>query len=358
MANTAAHGPEKWEAGGADIAALHRALVRIEGFAGTDVSDLQPMRAKGLVHAHVRVRGTGAVLRIPRYSSYGFEPAANLAYQAECFRRAGESGHVPPLLGLVEPQAGIPWGALAIAEISGRAPRLPAEMAAIARALAAIHALPVPAAEDRAPLPSPGNPVRATMSVIEKQATFLADSAIHPQSRRQLDTELAWARDYATCERESDPPVTLVGTDTHPGNFMIRDDGTAIFVDLEKTLYGAPGIDLAHASVYTSTMWDDDIATALTDAEVAGFYRDYFGLLPPPLARRIRPGSLALRRLTWLRTTTWAAKWKVEAHASTGGTAEHDPAYLEKVHVRIDDYLSPDTIERIRSGFAASADRL
>ena len=43
-----------------------------------------------------------------------------------------------------------------------------------------------------------------------------------------------------------DQAITLVLTDTHPGNFLIRPDGQAVIVDLEKALYGSPGIDLAH----------------------------------------------------------------------------------------------------------------
>ena len=46
-------------------------------------------------------------------------------------------------------------------------------------------------------------------------------------------------------------------TDTHPGNFLIdetRDgEAKAVIVDLEKALYGSPGIDLAYATVYSST---------------------------------------------------------------------------------------------------------
>ena len=261
---------EGWDTGGADPGALHRALAGHAAYAGVAPADLEPMRTKGLVHAHVRIRGTGAVLRVPRLGSFGLSPADNLAYQAECFRRAGPSGHVPDIFAVLSPDAGLPWGALVISEIAGATPALPRDLPAIARALAAIHALDVPRETLRPPLPSHGDPVAATVAVIEAQAGFLARAGLVPDALRQIGEEVAWARGLAAEAAGADHPVTLVGTDTHPGNFMVRQcDGEAIFVDMEKMLYGAPAIDLAHASVYTSTMWDADVATALSPAEVA-----------------------------------------------------------------------------------------
>lgn len=345
---------EAWDAGGADMAALHRALTARDGFASITPDDLEPMRAKGLIHAHVRIRGTAAVLRIPRLSSFGYGPEANLTYQATCFRRAAESGHVPDLIGVIEPRPGIPWGVLVITEIAGGTPPVPAGLPAIARALAALHALAVPAEKARSPIPSHTDPVAATLDVIEAQARFLPDAGLAPAALAQIEDELARARKFAASARGADMPVTLVGTDTHPGNFMMRPDGVAIFVDLEKMLYGAPAIDLAHATVYTSTMWDEDVATALSADDVAAFYRAYFDTLPRGLAGRIRPWCAPLRRFTWLRTTTWCAKWRVESRdGAAWSAAQHDPAYIASVRARVADYFDPATIGNIRAGFDA-----
>ena len=345
---------EAWDAGGADMTALHRALTSRNGFASVAQDDLEPMRAKGLIHAHVRIRGTGAVLRIPRLSSFGYAAEANLGYQAACFRRAAESGHVPDLIGAIEPRAGIPWGALVISEIEGGTPPVPAGLPAIARALAALHTLAVPVEDARPPIPSHTDPVAATLDVIEAQARFLPDAGLAPAALVQIEAELARARVFAASARGADIPVTLVGTDTHPGNFMMRPDGVAIFVDLEKMLYGAPAIDLAHATVYTSTMWDEDVATALSADDVAAFYRAYFDALPQDLAGRIRPWCAPLRRFTWLRTTTWCAKWRVESRdGAAWSAARHDPTYIASVRARVADYFDPATIEDIRAGFDA-----
>ena len=343
---------EAWDAGGADLAALHHALRVVDGFAAVAADDLDPMRAKGLIHAHVRLRGTGAVLRVPRLSSFGLDPAGNHAYQAACFRRAADSGHVPKLIGAIPPRQGIPWGALIISEVVGGTPPVPDSLPAIARALAAIHALPVPEADARAPIPSHDNPVAETLKVIEAQARFLPEAGLVPAALAQVEEELERARVFAASMAGADLPVSLVGTDTHPGNFMTRADGTAIFVDLEKMLYGAPAIDLAHATVYTSTMWDADVATALSCADVAAFYSAYFDAMPTFLADRIRPWCGPLRRFTWLRTTTWCAKWRVESRdGAAWSAAQHDPAYIKSVRARVADYFDPSTIEAVRTGF-------
>ena len=343
---------ETWDAGGADLAALHRALCAVEGFAAVSIGDLAPMRAKGLIHAHVRIRATGAVLRVPRLSSFGLNPPDNLAYQAACFSRAAASGHVPKLIGVIPPQNSIPWGALIISEIVGGTPPAPEALPAIARALAAIHALPVPEAPGRAPVPSHDDPVAATLEVIEAQAQYLGAAGLAPAALAQIEEEVACARVFAADMAGAEMPVTLVGTDTHPGNFMTRTDGTAIFVDLEKMLYGAPAIDLAHATVYTSTMWDEDVATALSGEQVAGFYSAYFDAMPPELANRIWPWCGPLRRFTWLRTTTWCAKWRVESRdGAAWSAAQHDPTYIKSVRTRVADYFDPSTIEAIRAGF-------
>tara|TARA_R110000868_G_scaffold1844_18_gene14699 strand:+ start:15270 stop:16352 length:1083 start_codon:yes stop_codon:yes gene_type:complete len=343
---------EKWNAGGADMTALFRALGQVDGFATVGPDDLEPMRAKGLIHAHVRIRGTGAVLRIPRLSSFGYDPDANLAYQATCFRRAAASGHVPDLIATIAPARGIPWGALVISEVAGGTPAVPDGLPAIASALAAIHALAVPPENARPPVPSHTDPVAATLDVIEAQARFLPDAGLAPAGRLQIEQELDRARAFAASGGDADIPVTLVGTDTHPGNFMMRPDGVAVFVDLEKMVYGAPAIDLAHATVYTSTMWDADVATALTAAETGAFYRAYFDALPQDLADRIRPCCAPLRRFTWLRTTTWCAKWRVQSRdGAAWSAAQHDPAYIESVRARVADYFDPATIESIRAGF-------
>jgi hypothetical protein len=99
-------------------------------------------------------------------------------------------------------------------------------------------------------------------------------------------------------------------------------------------------------------MWDADVATALSGEEVARFYSAYYDAMPPDLADRIRPWCSLLRRFTWLRTTTWCAKWRVVSRdGAAWSAAQHDPAYIKSVRARVADYFNPSTIEAIRAGF-------
>ena len=339
---------------GADPAMFLAALRRLPGFGDIAAEDLEPMPVKGLVHAHIRIKGRGLVLRVPRLSHFGHDPVRSLAYQAACFERAWPSGATPEMHGVIAVQPGIPNGALVVEEIIGRALRLPDDLPAVAQCLAAIHMLPMPDAVDCAPLSLHHDPVAATLSVIEAQAEYFPETGFAPDGLAQIRDEIAWVRGFAAQCAGLDQPVALVGTDTHPGNYLIDEAGRAVFVDLEKGLYGAPAIDLAHASVYTSTMWERDSATALDAGDVAAFYRQYLDCVSTELGGRIEPWFAPLRRLTWLRTTTWCAKWWVEAarparDASTWSADRLDRDHVAGVRARIQDYYDPATIARIRS---------
>lgn len=325
-----------------DLPALLATLTRLPAFAGLTVADLEPLPLKGVAHDHVRLKGRGVVVRIPRWSQVGLGPAANLAYQAAAFARAAASGHTPELVAVLEPGPVLPMGALLVGEIVGRPPRLPADMPAIARALAALHRLPLPPSDDRPPLASPADPVAATLALVERQAAYFETADLAPAARARLAEEL----DAARRDRPDRPlPVTLVGTDVHPGNFLIDARGKAWFTDLEKAQYGHPGIDLAHASLYTSTMWDPAVAAALAPADVAAFHAAWEAAVPADLAAAVRPWLRPLRRLTWLRSLSWMARWKVEGERLSPGMPADLCAHLR---ARLDDVFRPDTIDRVR----------
>lgn len=353
---------------GPDIATLHAALTRLPDFTDVAADDIEPMPVKGVVHAHLRIRGRGAVLRVPRLSQFGLDPQTNLTYQSACFVHAQPSGATPAFRAAIPIGPALPYGALVVEEIVGDPPRLPDAMAAIADALAAIHVMAMPAPEARAPLAVHDDPVSGMLGFIDPQAAYLPDAGIDPDSARQIAEELDWARRFAAEVEGRAQPLSLVGTDTHPGNFLIERSGRAVFVDLEKALYGSPAADLAHASIYTSTMWEADSAAVLERDAVAAFYARYLDVVPAALADGMRPWLAPMRRLVWLRTTTWCARWRVEAakpagaergggHTSVWSADRLAPALAQAVRARTDDYFDPETIARIRAEWLGS-DRL
>jgi aminoglycoside phosphotransferase (APT) family kinase protein len=311
---------------------------------------LEPLDDTGLAHDHYRLQDTELLLRVPKQSQRGYAAAENLAYQAACFARVAASGHGPGLHAVLEPGEGLPMGALLVDFVAGRPPRLPDDLPALAEAMAAVHALALPPAAERPPLEDHRDPVAGALAEIEAQAPYLESPEVPAGTRAQILEELAWARAYAAASEPAAQPRSLVLTDTHPGNFLVRADGRAVIVDLEKALYGAPAIDLAHATVYTSTTWDVASSAELTVGQVAGFYRSYLASLAPATAARLAPTLVPLRRLLLLRALTWCALWRVEHRQEIGGWAagRSAPALIAHVEERTRHYLEPATVRRLR----------
>jgi Phosphotransferase enzyme family len=300
--------------------------------------DLVELPRRGLAHRHWRLKH-GLLLRVPLTG--GPDAAAALQRQAETFRRMAPSGHAPRLHGVLPPSAGLPGGALIVDEIRGREPAVPRDFTALAEALAAIHALPLPPPGARTPLASPADPFAATLATIERHIAR-ARRRLPAGVLRQLDCELDWARVYGAVHGRDlrDAPRSLVVTDAHPRNFVIRPDGRAVCVDLEKALYGAAAIDLAHASLPAAIAWGRR-GERVTAADRAHFVDVYFQRRGLAVERALRPFVAPLRRLTWLRTTAAFAAFQASGAEDVLGPAARalarhaiahalDPAHLQR----------------------------
>jgi hypothetical protein len=346
---------------GLKLDALAEAVAEIEGFAGIAARDLAPLKVKGLAHDHVEVKGRGVLLRVPKQSQFALSAADNLAYQAACFARVSASGQAPRLHGVIAPRPRVPMGALLVDCIAGRPPRLPKDLPALAACMARVHALPLPPGSARPPLANHTDPVGGALKEVEAQVAFLDEAGLEPEARAEIEDELAWGRAFGRETAGTAQPLALVLTDTHPGNFLIDRDAQAFIVDLEKALYGSPGTDLAHATLYSSTTWDLDTYAELNLEQLGAYYRHYLSLLEPAFAAHLRPWLVPMRRVTMLRAITWCAKWQVlnrqaalaakETAASTEDwSAENsDPALIAHVADRVDTYLSAPILQRIRA---------
>lgn len=316
----------------------------------------------GLAHDHIRLGGTGRIARLPKQSQMRLGTRENLAYQAACFERASVSGHAPRLHAVLAPSDVLPRGGLVVEEITGRTARLPEDLPAIMAALAAIHALPVPEAATRAPLLDPGDPLADLLAEIEAQAEYL--HAAHPDTCAIIETHIAALRDLAASD--ACPPKRLISFDAHPGNFIVTPEGRAVLVDLEKARYSAPPLDLAHATLYTSTTWDVASYAVLEPHDVARACHHWLESLPLSERATFSPWILPMRRAMWLWSMTWCAKWRVlsGAGAKPGSDGEDwaadnsAAALITHVRGRVDHYLDPETAARLDSEFGLLADIL
>jgi hypothetical protein len=339
------------------IDAIEQALVlQAPEWAGTQI---QALPDAGLVHAHLRMVGTGLLARVPKQSQLGLSPAEGLAYEAACFEKAGPSGHVPQLHAVLPPSEHLPRGALLVEEIVGRAARLPDDLPALMQALAQIHALPLPRENMRSPLRNAADPLADLQAEIAAQAQHVQDAGLTPTAARAIEDQLQ--RFQRLCAASARPPRSLISFDAHPGNFIVRPDGKAILVDLEKGRYAAASLDLAHATLYTSTTWDISGRYALSVEQVADAWTQWLSARGPQ-GRADVPWHLPLRRAMWLWSITWCAMWRVQSGRARGLPADaqadwsealSEPALVNHVRGRVDHYLEQDTILRVIAEFDA-----
>ena len=356
---------------------------------------LERLKDKGLAHDHVRLCGTCILARIPKQSQLQLSAQDNLAYQCACFERASAAGHAPHLRGVLPPSLQLPRGALLVEEIVGRNAALPGDLGLIVQALASIHALPLPAVADRHPLINALDPLHAMLDEVSEQARHVPAAAVGRRVEAVIQAELERLR--KACAQGGRPPRHLIAFDGHPGNFIIRGradpqpnrqanrpgihqaadvpdsarapyDGAlgdlrseAVLVDLEKCRYSYPGLDLAHATLYTSTTWDLDSYAVLEVADVVGAYATWGAAVGAQAANAAQAWHVPLRRAMWLWSITWCAKWRAvsgaAAHVSADGedwSTEHSgSALVAHVRGRVDHYLSPAVVGRVLAEFDA-----
>jgi len=324
---------------------LSRFRSTLAAILGVPVEHLATAPIPGRVHDHWRLEGGGraAMVRIPKLSHLALTPRAALRYEAEAFRRAAPGGTTPRLHAILRVRPALPWGGLVVDAVDGRPPHLPDDLAAIGEALAGVHALPAPPPALRRPLLDPQDPYGYLLSVVAAQLDPVRDR-LPPPARQMLADEIAAVSRAASAGRA---PPRLALSDTHPGNFRIRDDGTAVMLDVERPVYDSPALDLAHASLPTSLIWDAAIGGEAGRADIVGFHRAWAAAVPPALADAVRPQLLAYRRLVWLRTTSWACAWAARNDLAAA-LASTEPATAAPAR-RLARFVDPAMMEAARA---------
>ena len=323
------------------------AEARVACCSAVSTDSLTPLPAAGVAHDHWAIAGTDCLLRVPRLSQSGHAARVNLAYQAACFERAQASGVTPRLHGIVPVSERLAMGALVVDRIDGGAVRLPDDLPAMAACLAAIHSLPVP--DERQPLATHDDPVASLIAIIADQAEWLDRAGLPDRSVAIIREQIGHARSLPRPPESADVRCLIVA-DCHPGNYLVDRTGKAWFVDLEKAAYSHPAIDVVHATLPTSIGWDARISGTATAQNVAAFEAAYLAALTPSLRPAVQPWLAPVRRLVWLRTVTWFARWRARStRAGDPWSAADLPSALRN-HMRahVDASLSPSALEAVR----------
>ena len=146
---------------------------------------------------------------------------------------------------------------------------------------------------------------------------------------------------------------------------MVRADGCVVLVDLEKCRYCHAPLDLAHATLYTSTTWDATSSAAFGVDEGARAYAEWPRAMGAS-ASAWSESHLPLRRAMWLWSITWCAKWRVASGAASPARSSgedwsthlSEPALIAHVRGRVDHYLSRAVVEEVLGQIDALAQTL
>jgi hypothetical protein len=303
-------------------AKLSMALAADFSAIGFHDAELELMPGTGVSHNHYRITGTDWILRAAHLSQSGMDAAGQLTIQAAAFDRAAQSGATPKLKAVFRVSDALPRGGLIVEQIGGRLPQSAAYLPDMARALAAIHSLPMPTPSKRAPIPHHMKPfvplaanVKATLEV------YLGSAGLTAKSQAIIKKRLQWLIESA--RHDIGAPITcLTVSDAHPGNFRILDNGRAVFVDLEKPAYSCPTIDLAHAVIGISSAWDPAAGLVLSAADRQAFIDAWLEAVPASVATAAESRILMARRAVWLRTISFFMKWRKESAVQGPWSAE------------------------------------
>jgi aminoglycoside phosphotransferase (APT) family kinase protein len=306
---------------------------------------LEHMPGTGVSHNHYRIIGSGWVLRAPHLSQSGMDAAAQLAIQSTAFERAAPSLATPKLRAVLPVSEALPRGGLIVEEIAGRLPNSTADLLAMARALAAIHSLPVPIPADRAPIPYHPRPLAPLAAGVKATLeAYLPSSGVSARAKSIVKKRLTWLVDTAR-HNQFEAINCLTISDAHPGNFRIQADGQAIFVDLEKPVYSCPTIDLAHAVIRVSSGWDPAAGLKFSAKDRAAFIETWLDAVPPEMATLAEPVITLVRQAVWLRTISFFMKWRTEsAMQGPWSAARLGPSAAAHFRAHIDASLSEEGI--------------
>lgn len=193
-----------------------------------------------------------------------------IVYEYDALRDLAPSGRTPEALFCDDSRGILPWGALVMEWLPGRALRYGCDLPAAAEILADIHAVPVP--EDSRLF----RPERPAYGIYEECLAMAAqyfdwdgaDAAVC----RLLEALISEVGRLPLKEPSS-APACIVNTELNSGNFLINEGARSYLIDWEKPLLSEPAQDLGHFLAPTTTLWKTDVV--LTAEEMEAFVCRY-----------------------------------------------------------------------------------
>lgn len=286
-------------------------LHKIEPFQDLELSNVTEIHSRGLAHDHVKLGDTGWILRIPRGNQLGMTDEAYLKLQNTIFQRAAASKRTPDILGTIVPNDDLPHGALIVQYIKGRNIQSEQDLNAVAECLGQIHKLPVPVFTN--PLEKSNSPLSGQLFLLDEvfKGAFDHDSLSH-ETKKLLKEEYQHLKTKLRQLNGQNLPFSLIGGDSHLGNYLIGENGKAYMVDLEFASYDLSLIDLADACLSITSELDPDIGVVPSPEKITAFYQTWKNTVGSEMANALKPAIKTTEQLVQLRTLAWLCYWQAE----------------------------------------------
>lgn len=253
--------------------------------------------------------GRGYVARLVTGTQIGLHLREQAPYEYHALQLLTPSG-VTPRPYMVDPDPdGLPYPVIIEEYLPGRPLDYATDIAAAARCTAAIHALGVPEGHRLQTHPDP------VPAILEESRGFAQPYLEWGKADEGSKEALrgAFRRVEGFLKREdlvTRDDLAIVNYDLNTHNFVVNEGG-ANLLDWEKARIAPFTEDLAHFLLPTTTLWRDETATRLTEAQEQEFIDTYLQHNPQPDRGRFLEQLEAMRVMVSLRAVSWCA-WALQ----------------------------------------------
>jgi Ser/Thr protein kinase RdoA (MazF antagonist) len=279
------------------------------------------------------------VARLVTGTQMGLPLEEQAPYEHHALELLASSGVTPRPYHVDPSPDGLPYPLILEEYLPGRPLDYSTDLPAAARCLAAVHALGVPEGHRLHVHPDPAPAILEESRGLAEP--YLSWDDAPDESKDAL--RHGFRRIEGFLEKKglfAGDDLAIVNYDLNTHNFVVGEaDGAAKLLDWEKARVAPRVQDLAHFLLPTTTLWRDETATLLSEAQEGEFVGAYLERSPVADEARFRHQLEAMKIIVSLRAVSWCA-WAVQETARAGR-----PIANEETLNRSRRYLEPGFLE-------------
>ena len=288
----------------------------------------------------VHVDGMDVVARCVTGSQLELSPADQVNYEAHALQLLEGSGRTPRFISLEDSPRQVVYPFMILEYLPGRPLDYTTDLEGAARCLAAIHSMRVPENHQLQVHADPGLPLLDEAWMLAHPYINWPDAPAESVKglRRFLDVVESGLSDDEDPFVDND--LSIINTELNAHNFVV-DDGRVSLLDWERARIGPAVQDLASFLIPTTTLWREDAATRLREADEDLFLSVYLEERPEIDRSRFLFHLRAMKLLSALLAVCWCG-WLVQ-EASTGRRPQASAETLAVCRA----YLQPEFLEEL-----------